>query len=145
MNGQSDFDNGSVNFQDPVPPQTEAGAMPPPPSYTPPVVDSKGGDITPDDRLWAALAYVLSPLGSVVIYLMEDKKGRPFIKEHNVQALILGLINVALAVALGWLCCGIGNLVLWGVCCYFGYQAYQGKSVEIPVLSQLVRDQGWNK
>ena len=35
--------------------------------------------VTSDDKLWAALAYVLTPLIPIIILLMEDKKNRPFI------------------------------------------------------------------
>ncbi len=59
-------------------------------------------DITSDDKIWAALAYIFSPVVPVIILLMEDKKNRPFIKAHNMQALMLGIvlwvINVALIV-----------------------------------------------
>ena len=51
-------------------------------------------DITPDDKLWALLAYALSPLVPVIILLMEDKKNRPFIRAHNAQALAWGLVNL---------------------------------------------------
>ncbi len=45
-------------------------------------------EVTSDDKLWALLAYVLTPLVPVIILLMEDKKNRPFLKAHNVQALV---------------------------------------------------------
>jgi len=51
-------------------------------------------EVTSDDKLWALLAYVLSPLVPVIILLMEDKKNRPFIRAHNAQALVWGLINL---------------------------------------------------
>ena len=35
---------------------------------------------TDDDKLWALLAYVFSPLVPIIIFLMEDKKERPFLK-----------------------------------------------------------------
>lgn len=101
-------------------------------------------EITSEDKLWSLLAYVFSPLVPIIILLMEDKKDRPFIRSHNVQALALGVIGLILNVALGWLivpaCFGV---VLWGVSIYWGFQAYQGKQVEIPVLTELVRNQGW--
>ncbi len=33
-------------------------------------------DITSDDKLWAALAYVFSPLVPIILMLMEDKKNQ---------------------------------------------------------------------
>lgn len=98
---------------------------------------------TDDDRLWAALAYALSPLIPIVIMLMEDKKNRPFLRAHNAQALVWGLLNLAVSILIGWATCGLINLAMWAVALYWAYQAYQGKMVEIPVVSKLVRDQGW--
>jgi uncharacterized membrane protein len=102
-----------------------------------------GMGVTDDDKLWALLAYVLSPLVPIIIMLMEDKKDRPFLRAHNAQALVWGLINVVVSVVIGWATCGILNLALWAAAIYWGYQAYQGKMVEIPVITKLVQDQGW--
>jgi uncharacterized protein len=93
-------------------------------------------DVTSDDKLWAALAYVFSPLVPIILMLMEDKKNRPFIRSHNVQALILGIITY---ISIGF-CVGFLVLLYQFYC---AYQAYQGKTVEIPVISNLVRGQGW--
>lgn len=106
--------------------------------------NSFNGDITSDDKLWALLAYVFSPLVPVIILLMEDKKNRPFLKVHTMQALVLGVINLVLAVVLGWLiftvCINVG---LWVYSIYLGYSAYQGQEVSIPVVTDLVKNQGW--
>lgn len=106
--------------------------------------DSSGIDVTSDDRLWAFLAYLLSPLIPLIILFMEDKKDRPFIKAHNMQALLVGLINVVIGIILGWtviLTCI--PLIIWLVMVYWGIQAYQGKYVNIPVISDFVNNQGW--
>ena len=52
------------------------------------------GDVTSDDKLWVLLAYVLTPLVPIIIFLMEDKKTRPFIRAHNAQALVVGVVNL---------------------------------------------------
>jgi uncharacterized membrane protein len=100
------------------------------------------GDVTSDDRLWAALAYVFSPLVPVILFVMEDKKNRPFIKSHNAQALVLGIVLIILTPIIATITFGLGSLV-WLVMLWFAYQAYQGKSVNIPVISDFVRKQGW--
>jgi len=100
--------------------------------------------ITSDDKLWALLAYVFSPLVPIIILLLEDKKERPFIHAHNAQALVMGIINMLLAILLGWtvfLSCV--PLLVWIVMIYWGFKAYQGEFVEIPVVSNFVRNQGW--
>ena len=101
-------------------------------------------EITSDDKLWALLAYVLSPLVPVIILLLEDKKSRPFIREHNVQALVLGLINLILGTILSFtvvLACV--PFLIWIYMVYLGIQAYQGQSVTIPVITDFVKNQGW--
>ncbi|MGE5376196.1 MAG: DUF4870 domain-containing protein [Bacteroidota bacterium] len=101
-------------------------------------------DVTSDDKLWTLLAYVLTPIVPVIILLMEDKKNRPFIRAHNAQALVVGVINIILSVVLGWtvvLACV--PLIIWFVCIYWGIQAYGGKLVNIPVVTNFVKNQGW--
>ena len=101
-------------------------------------------DVTSDDKLWALLAYILTPLVPIILMVMEEKKNRPFIRAHNAQALVVGIINVVLSVALGWtVVLSCVPIVVWFVCIYWGIQAYNGKMVEIPVITNLVKNQGW--
>jgi len=93
-------------------------------------------DATSDDRLWALLAYIFSPLVPIIILLMADKKDRPFIKAHNIQALILGIVTVITST----FCIGI---LVYIYQIYCGIQAYQGKYVEIPLITNMVKGQGW--
>jgi uncharacterized membrane protein len=101
-------------------------------------------DVTSDDKLWSLLAYVLSPIVPIIILLMEDKKNRPFIRAHNMQALVLGIVEVILAVVLSWtLILACVPFLFWLVMIYWGIQAYQGKEVNVPLVTNLVRNQGW--
>ncbi len=93
-------------------------------------------DVTSDDKLWVTLAYILSPIVPIILMLMEDKKNRPFIKAHNVQALILGIVTVITSS----FCVGV---LVWFYAIYCGYKAYQGEDVNIPVITNLVKNQGW--
>jgi len=102
------------------------------------------GDVTSDDKLWSLLAYVLTPIVPIIIFLMEDKKSRPFIRAHNAQALVVGVINLIIGVFLSWtLILACVPLLIWLVCIYWGIQAYGGKYVEIPVVTNFVKNQGW--
>jgi len=101
-----------------------------------------GMGATDDDRLWAALAYVFTPLVPIIILLIEDKKNRPFIRGHNLQALVWGILMYIISSLTSFLLC-IPGLIMFAITLYWAYQAYQGKTVEIPVISKLVRDQGW--
>lgn len=101
-------------------------------------------DVTSDDKLWALLAYVLTPVIPIIVLLMEDKKNRPFIRAHNAQALVVGVVNFIIAVLLSWtLILACLPLIIWFVCIYWGIQAYNGKYVEIPVITNWVKSQGW--
>ena len=100
-------------------------------------------DVTSDDKLWAALAYAITPLVPIIILLMEDKKNRPFLRAHNAQALVVGIVNVILSIALGWtVVLSCVPVLVWFVCIYWGIQAYNGKMVEIPVITNFVKNQG---
>lgn len=106
--------------------------------------DQKNTDpsITNDDKLWSLLAYVLSPIVPIIILLIEEKKNRPFIKAHNIQALCWGtliwLLNVVFSGFIGWII-GLAGLVLsiiWGI------KAFQGEYVNIPYLTDFLKKQG---
>jgi uncharacterized membrane protein len=80
----------------------------------------------------------------IIILLIEEKKNRPFIRAHNIQALVWGVvfyIIVAITSAfLVGLCIWPLGLILQ---LYWAYKAYQGSNIEIPVISNFVRNQGW--
>jgi len=95
-------------------------------------------EVTSDDKLWVLLTYVFSPIIPIILMFMEDKKDRPFIRSHNAQALVAGLIIIVLTP----LTLGCGS-VFWLVMFYWAYKGYQGERIEIPVISNFVRTQGW--
>jgi uncharacterized membrane protein len=39
--------------------------------------------------------------------------------------------------------CGLSSLIMWLIAVYWGYQGYQGQTVEIPVITDFVKNQGW--
>lgn len=93
-------------------------------------------EITNDDKLWALLSYIFCPLVGVIVLLIEDKKSRPFIKYNAVVSIILGILGVVLS----WACIGI---LVWFYAIYLGIKSYQGEWVEVPLVSDFVRNQGW--
>lgn len=99
-------------------------------------------DVTSDDKLWAALAYVFSPIVPIILFLMEDKKNRPFIRAHNAQALVVGIVMAVLLPIVATITFGCGSII-WFIMLYWAYQAYQGKLITIPVITDLVKNQGW--
>jgi uncharacterized protein len=99
-------------------------------------------EVTSDDKLWALLAYVLTPIVPIIILLIEEKRNRPFLREHNVQALVWGVLTIIVGTLLSFLLC-IPYLLMWALAVYWGIQAYNGKSVNIPVLTDFLKKQGW--
>lgn len=101
-------------------------------------------NVTDDDKLWSALAYVFTPLVPVIILLLEDKKDRPFIKAHNIQALAWGVVLYAVTFVLSFVLIGVCvGLAGFALQLYWGYKAFQGEYVEIPVITDFVKNQGW--
>ena len=99
-------------------------------------------DITSDDKLWAALSYILSPIIPIIMLLMEEKKNRSFIRFHAVQSLVAGIaigiiVGIILIPTLG--CGGLLYLIMF----FWAYKAYQGEYFEIPVLTNFIKNQGW--
>jgi uncharacterized protein len=99
-------------------------------------------EVTSDDRLWAALAYVFSPIVPIILLLIEDKKNRPFIRAHNAQALIIGIVLAILVPIIAAFTFGCGALV-WLIMLFWGYKAYKGEYVNIPVITDFAKNQGW--
>jgi uncharacterized membrane protein len=101
-------------------------------------VASGPDEISDDDRLWAALAWVpvLWPIIAILLLLMPEKKARPFINYNVVMALVTGVVGVALSAV----CIGV---IVFLAMFYYAYLAYQGQRVVVPVLTQFAENQGW--
>jgi len=102
-----------------------------------------GGEVTDDDKLWALLSWLFWPI-AVIVLLLEDKKQRPFIKYHAVQALVVGVIGYVISGVLSVI--GVGCVLWLAVLIYQIYLAiksYQGEWVEIPVITDFCKNQGW--
>ena len=103
-------------------------------------------DVTSDDKLWAALSYVFAPIVGIIVLLMEDKKARPFIKFHGVQSIVASVAVWIVVAIIATVTLGIGGLcapLVWLVFLYWAYKAYQGETVNIPVVTNFIRQQGW--
>jgi uncharacterized membrane protein len=102
-----------------------------------------GGEVTDDDKLWALLSWLFWPI-AVIVLLLEDKKQRPFIKYHAVQALAVGVVGYVISGVLSVI--GVG-CVLWLVVLiyqiYLAVKSYQGEWVEVPFITDFCKNQGW--
>ncbi len=94
-------------------------------------------EITSDDKLWALLSY-LFPVIAIIVLLMEDKKNRPFLKFHAVQAIAVTVVLVII----GTVTLGCGSILFLAMI-YWGIKAYQGEYVTIPVVTDFIKKQGW--
>jgi uncharacterized membrane protein len=100
-------------------------------------------DITSDDKIWAALGYPIFPI-AIIMLLMEEKKNRPFIKFHAVQALALNVaLWIIITIATITVILAICDPVLWLLMIWPAVLAYQGKYFEVPVITKFLRDQHW--
>lgn len=100
-------------------------------------------DVTSDDKLWAALGYPIF-IVAIVMLFMEDKKARPFIKYHAVQALAVNVVLFLVSVILGiTVILAICAPLLWLVTLYWAYLAYQGQMFVVPVITNFIKNQGW--
>jgi len=110
------------------------------------MTDQMNTDLTSEDKLWALLAYLpgIGWILAIVALLMEDKKSRPYIKFHSVQALVLAVLNGVIG--------GVLSAVVIGVCIaiagaiymlYIGWKAYQGETVNVPFVTNFIKNQGW--
>ncbi|MEZ4523852.1 MAG: hypothetical protein R3A46_19780 [Thermomicrobiales bacterium] len=110
-----------------------------------------------NDRMLAALGYVFL-IVAIVVALMNETKSKPLLKDHAVQGIGFGVASFAYFTVAGviYLCLtiatlGILGLVLWvlflvptPIGLYFGYMAYTNDGlVEIPLLTDLMAEQGW--
>ncbi len=101
-------------------------------------------EVTSDDRLWALLAYLVPIVVPILLMLMEDKKNRPFIKAHTIQALILGIVLVVVASILALIpIVGCFSPLIYILLIVYALKAYRGEYVNIPVITNFVKNQGW--
>ncbi len=99
-------------------------------------------DVTSDDKLWAMLSYApfIGFWVALIALLMEDKKSRPFIKYHAVQAMAVYIVVAISSLVLIGVC--IASL-LWIYQIYLMVKVNEGEYIEIPVITDFVRKQGW--
>ncbi len=102
-------------------------------------------DITSDDKLWSALGYPI-PIIPIIVLLMEDKKNRPFIKYHAVQSLVFNVVLWVVIMIITAVTLGFGGLcapLIWLVSLWPAWEAYNGKYIELPVISNFIKGQHW--
>ena len=115
-------------------------------------------EVSDQDKLMGLLAYVITIIVPLIILLSETGKKRPFQRYHAVHSLIIsgiilifGLVIICpITVGVSLISAGIGSCctVPFGLIPYiigvvYGIQAYGGRYVEIPLVTNLAKSQGW--
>ena len=105
-------------------------------------------EISENDKLIAALAYLIVFIVPILIFISEELKVRPFLRYHAVQSLAVALLETLFAglvcLVSSFACCTVVLLVLpLAASAYCAYLAYMGQYFEIPVLTDFLAEQGW--
>lgn len=109
------------------------------------VLTPESNDINDNDKLMAALSYPI-PIVAIIILVSEANKVRPFQKFHAVQAIAFWVAVTVIGIVVSVVTLGIGTIcfpVLWLVSLWPAYKSYQGEYMEIPVITNFIRNQGW--
>jgi uncharacterized membrane protein len=108
-----------------------------PPAATP--------EVTSDDRLWVVLMFLLAPILPLVTLFLDNKKDRPFIKYHTIPTLILGVVEGIFVAILSWI--PVVNCIapfVWIINIIYAVKANKGVNVDIPVITNFAKGQGWS-
>jgi uncharacterized membrane protein len=106
------------------------------------------GQVTDDDKLWGLLSWLpwVGWILAIIALLVEPQKDRPFVRYHAIQALAVNLVLSVLLFVLSIVTLGICAFifpVVWLGLLYPAFKAYQGEWVEIPVVTDFCKNQGW--
>jgi len=102
-------------------------------------MNMNAGEVNDTDKLWGLLNMIFAPfvIVAIISLVMDDKKNRPFIKYYAVQGLVLAVISYIGSLVI------CGGLLVWVYAIYVGLQAYKGEWVQIPVITDFCKGQGW--
>lgn len=97
-----------------------------------------------NDKLMGLLAYLIAPIGGIIILVSEGMKNNPTLKQHAVQGIALSVVAFVLSIIL--------TITVIGACLVpllfipqiiYGIMAYQGKDIVIPVITDFCKKQNW--
>jgi uncharacterized membrane protein len=101
---------------------------------TPPAPAPAAGGPSSNAKLIALLGWIFAPLGVIAIFL-DDYKADVWVRSHVIQAAALWLVGAVLS-AISF---GLGSLIVWVICIIMAIKAYNGGTVELPVIYGLVK------
>jgi Chloroplast import component protein (Tic20). len=92
------------------------------------------------DKSYFIITYLFILLSGVVMLLLYGSRDKR-LKFHSLQAIALGIIAIVVSVLFGLLSPILSSLIsvlIWVYGMYIGLEAYAGKDVDIPVVSDFV-------
>ena len=99
---------------------------------------TKGEKNNQDRSLLYIFAYVFEWLSGIIVYLIVGDKN-PRLKKHAIQAILLGVMSIVIALIFGFLLIPIAssiiNLIIWVYGIFAGVKAYYGVDVIIPKIT----------
>ena len=101
--------------------------------------------ITADDKLWSAIGYLL-PIFAIIALMRDDKKERPFIKYHAVQAIALSIVLWALILIVSIVTFLFGSFcapLIWLFTLWPSFDAYKGNYTKIPYVTAILYKRSW--
>ncbi|MEA4811243.1 MAG: hypothetical protein VB108_01585 [Anaerolineaceae bacterium] len=115
--------------------------------FVPPSQGYYDPNLTPDDKTWGGLSYI--PIVGLIVLFIQEKAARPFIKKQAVQSVTLAAVVILSTILVGWI-----PIIGWlfDFLAWIGFGVYSiinlinalnGKDVNIPVITDFVRRQGW--
>ena len=110
---------------------------------TPPATPASP-EVSSDDRLWVLLCFFIAPLFPLITLFLDDKKNKPFIKYHTIPTLILGIVEIVVVGILAFI--PFVNCLtpfIWIINLVLGLKAYKGVNVDIPIITNFAKQQGW--
>ena len=107
-------------------------------------LDSSDQNISADDKLWASISYLL-PIFAIIALRSKDKKERPFIRYHAVQAIVFSIVLLLLILLITVVTFLFGSIsaLIWFAMFWPAYDAYKGNFTKIPYVTRYIRKRGW--
>jgi len=100
--------------------------------------------INMDDKLWASISYLL-PIFAIIALRNKDKRDRPFIKYHAVQAIAFSIVLLLLILFITIVTFLFGSIssLIWFAMLWPAYDAYKGNYTKIPYVTKYILKRGW--
>lgn len=101
--------------------------------------------ISSDDKLWAAIGYLL-PIFALIALYSSEKKENTFIRYHAIQAITFGIILwvIILLVSIATFLIGsVCSPLVWLVTLWPAFDSYRGNYTQIPYLTNYLKRRGW--